>query len=138
MSVNARQDEAKLDGWIVLRTGGREIFTVRDHFIYKEPAQNQNYWGRVLRGQMMHWTGEIRETSIEVIVRNLYHVDSYRIDRSMSGWFSDMTAKYIYPSEDNDPKIGANSKNVFDLTQPILRHPQDQNLLPLKQQDILL
>jgi hypothetical protein len=126
VNANNRQNEAVMEEWMVLQSGGREVFTVRDHYIYKQPGQNQSYWGSALKGQMMRWTGEIRKARINGIERNLYRVDFYRINRAMSGWFrGDLTAEYFYPTEDNDPEIEANRANIFNLEQPILRHPQD-------------
>ena len=134
-SINTanRQAQATMDEWVVFSCGGQEVYAIRDHYIYKKPVQNDQYWGSALKGQVMRWTGRISTAMQSGKVRNFYEVEFYRMRLRMLGWFrADVTAEYIYPTELNDPAIEANSQNVFNLAQPTLRHPQDPEIAAAK------
>jgi hypothetical protein len=129
--VNAanRQAEAVMDEWVVTLQGGRDVYTIRDHYIYKQPVQNASYWGCALKGQVMRWSGEVKSRQEGNTLRQFYQVKFYRMSQEMTGWFrGDITQEYFFPTDANDPDIAANSQNVFDLTTPILRHPQDPEI----------
>lgn len=124
-----RQDEAVMDEWVVTLQGGRELYTIRDHYIYKQPVQNASYWGCALKGQTMRWSGEVKSSKEGDTRRQFYLVKFYRMSQEMTGWFrGDITQEYFFPTDTNDPDIPTNSGNVFDLTKPILRHPQDPEI----------
>lgn len=126
ITASNRLDEALMDEWIVHMTGGREIFTARNHYIYQHPDLKSATLGSVLKGQIMHWTGQVRNSTNNAITKSFYEVDFYRLSREMRGWFrSDLIAPYFFPTPENDPEFERNKINVFDLTTPILRHPQD-------------
>ncbi len=129
-----RQDEAVMGEWMTLKSGGRELFTVKPHYIYKDPRINGHYWGTALKGQILHWTGRVVKSDIpDGAQRTYYEVNFYRLDRAMTGWFrSDIMADYVYPELDKDPEIEANKANAFDLTQPVLRIPQDPEIAAAK------
>jgi len=134
-SVNAdnRQAQALMDEWVVFISGGREVYAIRDHYVYKKPTLNDQYWGSALKGQMMRWTGRISTAVMSGKARSFYEVEFYRMRLRMLGWFrADVTAEYNYPTDLNDPEIESNSQNVFDLTQPILRLPQDPEIAAAK------
>ncbi len=134
--INAanRQDEAVMDEWMALKGGGREVFAVKPHYIYKDPRQNGHYWGTALKGQILRWTGRIIKCDAGDGVRRDYsEVSFYRLSQAMTGWFrSDAVAEYVYPEPDKDPEIEANKANAFDLTQAVLRLPQDPEIAAAK------
>jgi hypothetical protein len=130
---NKRLEEAVMDEWIVMVEGGCELFAIRDHYIYKQPLQNENYLGCALKGQIMRWTGNVRSSTQDTRRRNFYEVEFYRMSRYMRGWFrADLCAIYDFPDARIDPQVDANSQTVFDLSKKILRAPQDAEIVLAK------
>jgi hypothetical protein len=133
ITVSNRQDKATLEEWIVTLQGGQEVYAIRDHYIYIRPSIDEAYFGCASRGQVMQWTGEVQTFNLGGQTQELKKVRFYRMHRHLDGWFrSDLTQEYIYPDATNDPGVPANGQNVFDLTQPILRHPQDPEITETK------
>ncbi len=131
--TNARLDEVVMLEWIVMMEGGREVYAIRDHYVYIDPLKNISYFGCALKGQVMRWTGSVRVSDKDGKRRSYYEVDFYRMSRYLHGWFrADIVADYLYPSSELDPTIEANALTVFDLKKPILRHPQDQAIADSK------
>jgi len=130
---NGRIEDAIMDEWIVLVQGGRELYAIRDHYVYKQPLQNDSYLGCALKGQIMRWTG-ITRASDKISKRKLYYeVEFYRMSRYMRGWFrADVTAEYVFPDSRNDPQVEANAATVFELSRKILRQPQDPEIATAK------
>jgi hypothetical protein len=125
-----REEQALMDEWIVLAGGGRELFTSKSHYVYKQADRSGPYWGTAVKGQVLRWTGQVRTDD----QKPLYEVDFYRMSKAMRGWFrGDIMAEYFFPTEQNDPAIAKNKDNVFDLSVPILRHPQDPEFAAAKE-----
>lgn len=123
---DGRLIDALMGEWITKMEGGRDVFALRDHYIYKQPVQDNLYWGSALKGQIMHWTGVIRGGVFEGVQRNFYEVVFFRMNRAMRGWFrADLCAPYQFPSADDDPAIDGNGEKVFNLSVPVFRLPQD-------------
>lgn len=137
VTLASRLGEACMDEWTVILAGGREVFVIRDHYVYKTPVQNGSYFGCASRGQIMRWTGGVRFNLEDGKKVTFYDVEFYRMSLFMRGWFrADLTAEYIYPSTQNDPHVPANAANVFDLSVSLLRHPQDPEISPERQKGI--
>jgi hypothetical protein len=133
VDADSRQDDAVMDEWVATLQGGREIYTIRDHYVYKQPAQNAAYWGCALKGQVMRWSGEVKTKLEGTTRRQFYRVTFYRMSQEMNGWFrGDLTQEYFFPADANDPEVAMNNQNVFDLTKPILRSPQDPEFTAAK------
>ncbi len=129
LAASQRLEEAVMDEWIVIISGGRDLYAIRDHYIYKQPLQNELYLGCVLKGQVMRWTGIIRSGGQGANRKTFYDVEFYRMSRSMRGWFrADIAAPYLFPDAGIDPQVDANAETVFDLASPILRLPQDPEI----------
>ena len=127
LKANGRIDEAVMGEWIVMNSGGREVYAIRDHYIYIDPMKNLSSFGCALKGQVMRWTGSVRCSDKDGKRRSYYEVDFYRMSRYLHGWFrGDIVADYVYPTPELDPSIESNALTVFDLSKQILRHPQDQ------------
>ncbi len=127
LKANARLDDVIMDEWIVMMSGGREVYAIRDHYIYVDPMKNLSSFGCALKGQVMKWTGSVRCSDKDGKRRSYYEVDFYRMSRYLHGWFrGDIVADYIFPTPEVDPGIESNALTVFDLSKQILRHPQDQ------------
>jgi hypothetical protein len=115
--------------------GGRDEFAIRDYFISKDPVQNAECLGWVLKGQILRWTGNVHCNDKNGRRITFYEVDFYRMSRYMHGWFrADIAADYIYPTPNLDPAIDSNALTVFDLSKTILRQPQDQAMADAKKQ----
>lgn len=126
LAENRRADDAIMKEWVVLMEGGRDVYAIRDHYVYNSPAQDVSYYGCALKGQILRWTGAVRQGEKNGKVRNFYEVDFYRMSRIMHGWFrSDIVAEYQFPSPDKDPTIEINAQTVFDLSKPVLKIPAD-------------
>ncbi len=126
LSENNRLEEAVMDEWIVMMEGGKEVYAIRDHYVYLNPLQNDSYYGCALKGQVMRWTGAVRSGEKYGKLRQYYEVDFYRMSRYLHGWFrADIVGDYIYPTPEMDPGIEGNAETVFDLSKPILRVPED-------------
>ena len=129
VAANNRQTVALMDEWVATLQGGREVYSIRDHYIYKQPAQNASYWGYVLKGQMMRWSGVVMNGQDGDISHQYYEVKFCRMSQVMSGWFrGDLAQEYFFPTDANDPDNPANSQHVFDLAKPLLRFPQDPEI----------
>ena len=125
--------QAIMKEWIIQVQGGREMFAIRDHYIYEKPASSGKYFGCALKGQVMRWTGKVQSSIEGELTRMFYEVMFYRMSREMCGWFrADLLGEYIFPNDENDPQIDSNAQNVFDLSFPILRHPQDMQIADAK------
>jgi hypothetical protein len=119
-----RIDDAIMDEWMVYLRGGREMFTRRDYMIFDEPNEGSTIIGWTRAFQVLQWSGRIMPSNIEG--RLLYEVDFYRKRKATHGWFrGDLLAEYNFPTEENDPDIASNKDHIFDLNNPILRHPRD-------------
>jgi hypothetical protein len=124
VNTGQRQGEATMDEWIVTLKGGRDLFPSRDYFITDQPSDQATRIGWALKGQVLRWTGQIQTDAMTG--KPMYEVDFYRMHRAMHGWMNgSLLAEYVFPTEKNDPKVASNKDNIFDLSQPILRHPQD-------------
>lgn len=133
LKTNLRLEDAVMNEWIVMREGGRDVFAIRDHYVYMHPVQDTNYFGTVVKGQIMCWTGIVRCSGTDGKRRNFYEIDFYRMSRYMHGWFrADIAADYVFPQPNVDPAIESNAQTVFDLSKNILRHPQDQAMADAK------
>ncbi len=128
-----RLTEARMDEWIVMLEGGREVYAIRDHYVYRKPVQDANYHGCAMKGQMMLWTGKMRCTDENGTLRRFYEVSFYRMSREMRGWFrADLADRYVYPTPEIDTLTTDNAEKVFNLARPILRHPQDHEMTDAK------
>ena len=126
LKENGRLDEALMNEWIVMSEGGRELYAIRDHYVYLNPLQSSSYYGCALKGQIMRWTGAVRSGEKDGKRRDFYEVDFYRMSRYLHGWFrADILGEYLYPSPSLDPSLESNALTVFDLSQPMIRLPQD-------------
>ncbi|MEI7844933.1 MAG: hypothetical protein WCK35_03920 [Chloroflexota bacterium] len=126
LKENGRLEDARIIEWIVMSEGGREMYAIRDHYIYLHPLKDSSYFGCALTGQTMRWTGAVRSGQKDGKLRDFYEVDFYRMSRYLHGWFrADIVGEYIYPTPELDPTIENNSLTVFDLSQPMIRYPQD-------------
>lgn len=133
LKTNNRIGDAVLKEWIVIMEGGRELYALRDHYVYMNPVQDANYYGYVARGQIMRWTGHVRSNTKDGKRKDFYEVDFFRLSRYMHGWFrADVTADYVYPTANTDPSLESNALTVFDLSKSILRMPQDQAMADSK------
>jgi hypothetical protein len=133
VSANQRLNEASMDEWIVMVEGGRELYAIRDHYIYKQALQNDVYLGTALKGQIMRWSGVVRTNIQDTKRRTFYEIEFYRMSRYMRGWFrADITAQYIFPDARIDPQVDSNAATVFDLTKKILQLPQDPEIAASK------
>jgi len=133
LKKNLRLEDAVMDEWIVMMKGGREVYAIRDHYVYINPFQNASYYGCALKGQVMRWTGIVRSSDKNGKHTNFYEVDFYRMSRYMHGWFrADIAAEYVFPTPDNDPTVESNAQKVFDLSVQIVRKPQDQAIADSK------
>jgi hypothetical protein len=133
LKKNLRLEDAVMDEWIVMMKGGREVYAIRDHYIYINPLQDAGYYGCALKGQIMRWTGIVRSSEKNGKRTNFYEVDFYRMSRYMHGWFrADIAAEYIFPTPDNDYTVDSNALKVFDLTMAVVRMPQDQAITDTK------
>ncbi len=133
VTTSSRLNEATMEEWVVMLAGGREFYAIRDHYIYHQPVQNGYYYGCAMKGQMIQWTGRVRCTDEKGTLRRFYEVRFYRMSREMCGWFrADLAARYVYPTGETDYAIAENAAKVFDLTRPILRHPQDHEIADTK------
>jgi hypothetical protein len=129
----SRTEQALMEEWTVRVQGGRELYAIRDHYIYEKPSTDSKYFGCALKGQIMRWTGKIRSNIDNGISRTFYEVAFYRMSRAMQGWFrADLLAEYIFPTDENDSQTDSNAQTVFDLSVSILRHPQDQQIADAK------
>ncbi len=127
---NERNDEAVMREWIVMMEGGREVYAIRDHYVYMKPVQDASYYGCALKGQIMRWTGVIRRNEKSGKCTNFYEVDFFRMSRIMHGWFrADIATEYYYPLPQQDPSIESNAQTVFDLSKTVLRHPKDEAII---------
>lgn len=133
-SVNAsrRQNHAVMDEWVVVSSGGRDMFPSRHYFFREEPNMGGANIGWILKGQVVRWTGKINVD--EQNDRPFYEVDFYRMSKPTHGWLrGDILSEYIFPTDQNNPKVPSNKDNIFDLSQPILRHPEDPEFAEAKQ-----
>ena len=129
----SRSEQAVMEEWIVRVQGGREMYAIRDHYIYERPFTGGKYFGCALKGQIMRWTGKIQSSNNDGVSRTFYDVEFYRMSRRMRGWFrADLLAEYIFPGAENDSQVDSNAQTVFDLSVPILRHPKDQQIADAK------
>jgi len=133
VTANARLDEAEMKEWIVTVDGGREVYALRDHYVYKEPVQNGSYHGSPLKGQILRWNGNVRFNVEDGKRIDFYEVFAYRGSRYMPGWFrADLVEEYVFPTPENDPQLEGNAKTVFDLSKDLIRHPQDPEVVASK------
>jgi len=133
LTVQARHDEATMEEWEVTLQGGKEVYAIRDHYIYKQPIPNEEYFGCATKGQVMLWTGEVQASGQGETRRHFMRVNFYRMNRRMDGWFrADVTQEYVFPEDQNDPEIAANARTVFDLSVPLVRIPQDPEFAAAK------
>jgi hypothetical protein len=129
VAARSHSEEAVMEEWIVRVQGGREMYAIRDHYLYEKPIADGIYFGCALKGQILHWTGKIQSGNYGGVNRIFYEVVFYRMSREIHGWFrADLLAEYIFPCNENDYQIDSNAQTAFDLSVPILRHPQDQQI----------
>jgi hypothetical protein len=134
LRANSRLEEAVMNEWVVMMEGGREVYAIRDHYVYMQPAPDSGAYGNALKGQILRWNGNVRSSDKGGKHRSYYEVDFFRLSRTMHGWFrADVAADFIFPQPDNDPAIESNAQKVFDLSNPFMRYPQDHEMAEARQ-----
>lgn len=129
VSAEGRQADASLGEWLAALQNGRDVWSVRPEMIYAEASQAQGHRGWVKESDIMRWTGKVKRNDHEPKYKTWYEVSLYKADKMLKGWFKgDLIEPYVYPSQSNDPAIDANRETQFDLTTPILRHPDDPEI----------
>ncbi|MEW5869267.1 MAG: hypothetical protein AB1894_08335 [Chloroflexota bacterium] len=129
VQANARQAEATLDEWLVILEGGRSMWSVRPEKIYTQASTTGGSEGWLGSSDLLLWSGHIQCNEAEDKYKTWYQVSLYKFRRELRGWYKGaLLEEFIFPSQENDPAISKNAETVFDLSQPILRIPQDQEI----------
>lgn len=129
VQASARQAEASLDEWLVTLEGGRNMWSVRPERVYTQPSTSGGYEGWLGAEDILLWRGRIQRNEDEEKYKTWYQVSLYKFRRELCGWYKgDLLENFIFPNQENDPAIGKNAETVFDLAQPVMRLPQDQEI----------
>ncbi len=127
--AQGRLGEAGVEEWLATLQGGSDIWTVRHETIYPDAAEKGPALGWVSPEDIMRWTGRAKRNDLEEKYKLWYEVSLLKSGRMMKGWFKgNIVDPYIFPTEDNDPANEANASKQFDLSVPILRHPDDKEI----------
>lgn len=127
VSANGRQNEARMEEWLVTLQGGLDVWSLRGERIFKEAAEGQGHLGWAVESDIMRWTGQVKRNENEPKYKIWYEVWLYKMEKLLKGWYkADLLDPYVYPTDEDDPSVESNLESQFDLSQPLLRIPADQ------------
>lgn len=129
-----REASAALDEWLVILTGGREMWSFRTERIFTQPSQISVAAAWVTPKDILHWTGHVRVNNRETKYKTWYEVEFTKLDREFKGWYkASLLEEFVLPTAGTDMTIPENKEKVFDLSRPRLRLPADAEVEQAKQ-----
>ncbi|MCQ3936775.1 MAG: hypothetical protein DPW18_06970 [Chloroflexi bacterium] len=129
VAAEGRQDEARLEEWLVTLQGGRDVWSVRAEMIYTQASQTQGHLGWADVNDILRWTGRVKRNDQEAKYKIWYEVSLYKSGKLLNGWYKgDLLDPYVYPAEAEDTAVEENQGRQFDLGESILRHPADPEI----------
>jgi hypothetical protein len=124
-----RLTTATMDEWLVILSGGREMWSFRTERIFAQPSQSSAAPAWITPKDVLHWTGHIQINNQEPKYKTWYEVEFTKLDKEFKGWYkASLLEEFIIPTPDTDLTIPKNKDNVFDLSHPLLRLPADPEI----------
>ena len=120
---------ATMDEWIVILSGGREMWSFRTERIFAQPSQSSAAPAWVTPQDVLHWTGHIQINNLEPKYKTWYQVEFTKLDKEFTGWYkASLLEEFFLPTPDTDLTVPENKNKVFDLSHPLLRLPADPEI----------
>lgn len=127
VSANGRQNEARMEEWLVTLQGGMDVWSLRGERIFKEAGEGGGHLGWAVENDIMRWTGQVKRNDNEPKYKIWHEVWLYKMEKLLRGWYkADLLDPYVYPTDEDDPSVASNLESQFDLSQPLLRLPVDR------------
>jgi hypothetical protein len=129
VKAQGRETSATMDEWLVVLTGGREMWSLRAERLFTQPTIHAAAPAWVIPPDIVHWTGHVSLNDKEPKYKLWYEVEFSKLDREFKGWYrADLLQEYIFPTPQIDQTIPANKDKVFDLTHAPIRLPADPEI----------
>ena len=123
-----RQDEATIDEWLTILIGGKNMWSLKTERVFHLASEKSELVGWIKTNEIIKWTGHVKLNKKEAY-KTWYEVQLEKFKKDMKGWYkAALLDEYILPTPANDPDIEQNTEKVFDLTVPLMRVPDDQEI----------
>ncbi len=120
-----RRETARMGELDIFRSGGQDMLAVLPGYITLEPGADDLQIERAAAGDVLLWSGLLHQKPGDP-GQLWYQVRIFKQDMQTDGWIAaDLLDPYSFPTPDLDPSVPENACRAFDLTNPVLRLPDD-------------
>jgi len=126
----SRLDEARLVEWFTILQGEGNYFALQNEKLYKDPQENEKFFiGWINQNNIIRWTGKVKKDAV-IPSKRWYEIYASRHGVEVRGWIVNFNKfeRFIIPNQDNDPAFEENANKVFNLNEPILTFPEDNEV----------
>jgi hypothetical protein len=129
VKADQRENDADIAEFRCFLAGGRYVFSILETQARKEPKANSIHVGRISVEDILLFTGRI-EREPGVPPTDWAEISLRKNSVDIQGWVKlSYLDSYIPPMPSTDTTVPGNKDRVFDMTVPVLRPAQDQEIL---------
>ena len=129
LKKQGRLEDSLLYEWLTQMNGGRDMWSIRPERIFDSPSERASSLGWVSPKDILHWNGNVSVNNNEPKYKKWYQVELIKLDRYLKGWYkASLLEEYIWVEPELQLDNKRNAASVFDLSKPILRFPNDDEI----------